>query len=288
MSGPSGYGSACEDEAGFFIDSGYGSRGCGDGEICNPLERSGACCSNRDDRFRNLCFDNMPPSKCARIMGYYWGDDTTCDDRNVQCMFEPDSVIRCCWKLASGAWAGDWVTMEQCRDRADALGGGDWELIPRCGRYCPSSPVSTGGCCFWYHYGDPGAGWGCDDIYHNATSCDLQEGGSEWLGRNVACNNYLSDCPFCVNWDGAPIPPVFGGEGACWIIGSTSCSQATSVDCDNINQSWAKAGTSCDASYPGACCIGCGVCVDDMPNHLCVKAGGTWQGQTSLCSGVEC
>lgn len=293
MGGPSGFGSPCEGEHGFFVESGYGSRGCGEG-LCNPLEQSGACCSSCELGYRNLCFDDMPPSKCAAILGSYYGDGSECTDSAVYCMrdVDDDVVVRCCFYFEGEVSASLSRTWAECLELA-ASWGSSVTIQPSCTFGCPRPGPQQGVCCWC----DPDTGYARVGLMLSEHCGEL--GGSYW-GDNVMIRRPSEvgncdvlgapGCPVCSCSEGAVIGwPGLDLLAPCYTIGTAECDDTNRYVCAGSNQTWGFFVEECaDNNYPGACCFGSCACVDNMPRTLCEPAGGTWQGQETICDEVEC
>lgn len=83
---------------------------------------------------------------------------------------------------------------------------------------------------------------------------------------------------------------TFGQVGACCLPGN-ECTQLTEEACNAINDSYfVGEGAGCpffNCATVGACCLPNGTC-DRTTESECIEAGGTFQGQGTVCAGTEC
>ena len=171
---------------------------------CNDVTCSvvvtGACCVGTS------CY-NYDEDFCIQSGGQYWGDETNCNDANVDCGTEPPIVGACCYTDADG--------VSQCFNG---------QTEPECVDYCNSNPDSV---CEWQGSQTdcstaqcdeiPGAcctlsctqamgGWIAVSVCHQAseTACNA-------LGTDDSCNvelhptlpcHELLPCDFAAHWNG--------------------------------------------------------------------------------------
>ena len=291
--GASGYDTFCESATDSFVESVMGSRGC---EICTTFEQVGTCCSTPEDRFGFLCFDDMTISACTDIGGQF--NSGECDNWTCEPPLSDVDSIACCacvYDPAIADWicAGSRVASATCKfanDNPDPFGRtrvtwsiGECASERNCGDHS-----DWGACCGQFADGTPFCSVNRAGTCSAATVFFIQGLGHLPFG---ACTSVCSKIP--------------GDDGACYIQGSTACAQRSRREC---RVQWSQSGGAppdggiltrrvfddegqpCSTTiYPGACCIGCGLCVEDMPEYLCnLIQGSLWKGVSTLCSGEDC
>ena len=226
---------------------------------CNDVTCSvvvtGACCVGTS------CY-NYDEDFCIQSGGQYWGDETNCNDANVDCGTEPPIVGACCYTDADG--------VSQCFNG---------QTEPECVDYCNSNPDSvcewqgsqtdcstaqcdeTPGACCTLSCTQAMGGWIAVSLCHQAseTACNA-------LGTDDSCNvelhptlpcHELLPCDFAAHWNGP------------------------GTDCTELQESGEMI---CPHGWLGACCLptgssyGDGECANVAGSHIC----------TQLCSDGVC
>ena len=207
----------CVNEGGKF----WPGHRCQEGTHCDDLPPpppggTGACCDAKGEGCQLLT-----ENACIASGGEYWGDNSTCEDKNVDCS-EDAPTGACC--LYGSCLAVGW-TQETCVNNGGTYQGD--------GSTCAdvTCPAPTGACC---------TGGSCTVVTEKACA----EGGGEYKGNDIACGD--------INCAASP-------TGACCIKGS--CSILSEAECLAAKGEYQSDGSTCTPDDPctdptGACCVG--------------------------------
>ena len=236
----------------------------------------GACCLDTT----TTCYISEEVS-CERLDGYYYGEDSTCEDDGIECPTETTDPTdtgtaevptgACCLddvcsimeedpcKLELGTWFGEDTT---CSDADVTCGGGD---------DTGSSGDDTGACCR-------------DDTCFETTTSICESSGGYFYGTDVDCSDPIVECDTSTD-----------ETGACCV--DDTCYELTTAECEDRAGYFYGVGVPCTDPMVecepvddelGACCID-GYCFEVTITE-CHADAGYWYGAGSDCSDafVEC
>lgn len=245
-------------------------------------DQTGACCYDLAPGVM-LC-DEVTPSVCESLGGFYYGDGTVCSDAMVECP-DANTEAACCVDDADLGWYCIDATFDLCEDYS-GIWYGAGILCGDPGVNC--EPLSELGACCWE---DADLGWQCMEL----EDYKCEDLGGTWYA-GLTCLDITGECgdthdpgACCIDED---------GDGTYW------CSVISITDCHAAGGVFYGPGTTCadpmvecdPYEEDGACCIeeggpgsGYWFCVE-VSQQLCDNALGVWYGPGTLCTdpGVNC
>jgi len=198
-----------------------------------PANPDGACCFEDTETGTIVC-NEMQPSTCDSLGGYFYGIGTVCSDDIVECVYAGEPAA-CCVQDADLGWYCIEASIADCQAQS-----GVWYGY---GVHCGDPGVNClplddpGACCI----DDADLGWYCDVL--SQTNCYAL--GGYYYGDGTVCTDPFVECD--------PLPE----DGACCIeegdgSGFWYCIETTEIDCIDHAGVWYGLGSHC--TDPGVNC----------------------------------
>ena len=198
----------------------------------------------------------------------------------------------------SGTWGGGGFLMSVNTAMTSASGSQLVGLVPSndfaTGGQTGTADSTIGDGVFAWQ-GNPGGGFGMPNNHQQAAA----DAAYRLYSDQVAdpCNSSLGDCPADINGDGPVttddlliIIGNFGSVGDGTFRPEGDIAPLPNGDCavnvDDILMMMAEFGSDCTPR--GACCAADGTCTDSMSAPDCAAAGGSYQGDDTLCADITC